>query len=72
MARKAVEGPPALTIDGFYDRERQVWISRSDPQARTNYETSQPTQQTTNQSTQGGRDFHPDSYDDANRDFNSD
>ena len=73
LLRFAEPGPTPQVIEGYYDRQTQMWVSTSVlPLARTNYETSQPTVQTTNQSTNAGKDFHPDSYDDANRDFNSD
>ena len=73
LLRFAESGPAPQVIESYYDRQTQMWVSTvATPEARTNYETSQPTVQTTNQSTDGGRDFHPDSYDDANRDFSSD
>jgi hypothetical protein len=69
----AEPGPDPVIVDGEYDSGTQLWVpSHQTPQARSNIETSQPTQQTTNQSTNAGGDFVPDSYDDANRDFNQD
>jgi hypothetical protein len=73
LLRFTEPGPAPQVIEGYYDRQTQMWVSTSVlPLARTNPETSQPTVTPTNQSTNAGKDFQPDTYDDSNRDFSSD